>query len=212
MKTRALAVVCLLTILLSACATPPGKVVVVTPSPAAASNNPSPAQTEAQPTIDTAPSAEPTSTFLAASPSPADAPKMYTSYAHMVSFSPEAQTADFDYFDLLKGDDAVEWLVKKEGYSQADAQALVGEFADSEYIEKNTNSQLRTVNLSEVPVWLIINDDGTYTDDFEPRLADIDTLKTIYENKPSALLQSFFYKVEVDDGGAVESVSQVYWP
>lgn len=215
MKKTFLAVTCLMVLLLGACGTSSGKVVVVTQS--ASSDILAPTQTAEEATASSTPSELPVETSAqapSAAPSimPADAPKMYTSYANMVSLDTDAGTSDFDYFDMLRGKDAVKWLVEQEGCSQSDAEAQVNEFADSEYIEKNTNSQLRTIDLSKVPVYLIVNDDGTYTENFKPRLVDINALKAIYAHDPKVLLESFFYEVKVSDSGTVESVNQVYWP
>ncbi len=212
MKKVLLAVTCLMVILLTACGTSSGKVVVVTKPPAVPSDNPASTEKAEETTASPIPNEPPVEMPSAAPTLTADAPKMYTSYAHMVSFNTETGTAEFDYFDMLRGKDAVKWLVEQEGYSQSDAEAQVNEYADSEYIEKNTNSQLRTIDLSNIPVYLIVNDDGTYTDDIEPRLVDIDTLKAIYAKDPKVLLSSFFYEVKVSNSGAVESVHQVYWP
>jgi hypothetical protein len=213
MKKIILAVICLLIFALAACGSPSGNVVVVTKTPGAVSENPSTTETAEETAANPAQSETPAETQSAApSPTPADAPKMYTSYAYMVSFDAATGTAEFDYFDMLRGEDAVKWLVEQEGCSQSGAEARVKDFADSEFIEKNTNTQLRTIDLSEIPVYLIINDDGTSTDLFEPRLVDIDTLKAIYANDPSALLELFFYQVKVSESGTVESVNQVYWP
>ena len=55
---------------------------------------------------------------------------MYTSYADLVSFDPETGIAKFDYFDMLRGDKAVAFLVASEGYTQAAAEELVENFAD----------------------------------------------------------------------------------
>jgi hypothetical protein len=212
MKRIILAIICLTVLIMASCGGSSGNVVVVTRPPSAVSDAPASTETQEQ-TASPTQSAAPVDT-QSAQPSPtlADGPKMYTSYAKMVSFDTATGMADFDYFDMLRGEDAVNWLVEQEGYSQSDAEALVNDFADSEYIEKNSNSQLRTIDLSKVPVYLIINDDGTYTDDIEPRLVDADTLKAIYADKPSTLLKTFFYEVKVSDSGAVESVNQVYWP
>lgn len=193
---------------LCACGGPGGSVLVTT----------QPAQTEETADSGETATAEPAQPdqeplpSVSASPASDDAPEMYTSYAHMTAFNLSDNTAAFDYFDLLKGDDAVKWLVDHEGYSQTDAQALVSEFADSEFVEKNTNPQLRMIDLSAVPVYLVVNDDGVLTDTFEPHLVSIDTLRAMASSDPDLLLKPFFYEVKVSDSGEVESVNQVYWP
>ena len=75
----------------------------------------------------------------------------------MVSYDPAKGLADFDYFDLLQGADAVKWLVEHESYTQADAEAEVAGYADSEFIEKNTSNQLRTIDLDGIPITLMFD-------------------------------------------------------
>lgn len=144
-------------------------------------------------------------------PSPSNSAEIYSSYAHMVSFDPARGWADFDYFEMLRGEAAVKWLVEKEGYTQAAAQEEVDNFADSEFIEKNTNPQLRTIDLREIPLKLMYKPDGTMTDGATPIDGDLNDLFALYELDPTLVLDSFFYYIEAKNGSAV-SVSQVYWP
>jgi len=78
--------------------------------------------------------------------------EIYWSHAYMVSFDASTGLAQFDYFDMLTGQDAIDWLVEHEGYTQEDAQAKVNNFADTEFVEKNINPQLRTIDMSTVPI------------------------------------------------------------
>ncbi len=210
MKKLTFCALCFLLFVIAACGKPSGTVVVVTQTPSDISSEPAVTLTPSE-ALSESPAPATTATS-SSSPLPTQTPKMYTSFAHMVSFNVSAGTADFDYFDMLRGNDAVKWLVEQEGYTQADAQALVVDYADSEFIEKNTNAQLRTVDLNTVPVTLIINNDGTLTDELAPRTVSIDDLQEIFNDNPNLLLKTFFYKVHVSDSGTVKSVEQVYWP
>jgi len=142
---------------------------------------------------------------------PVNTAKMYTSYAYMVSYDSTLGWADFDYFDMLTGDAAVSWLVEEEGYTQADAQEEVDNYADSEFICKNTNSQLRTVDLKDVSLRLMYNPDGTMVEGADPIDATVNDLNTLYELDYRLVLESFFYRVIVKNEEVVE-VEQVYWP
>ena len=204
MKKSFLLLLCLLMFMLCACGAA-GPNVVVTTQSAQASETAAPPETQETVSPESSPA-------VSATAPAKDNPDMYTSYAHMTAFNPSDTTAAFDYFDMLRGDDAVQWLVDQEGYSLSDAQALVADYADSEYIEKNTNPQLRTVDLSAVTVTLIVNDDGSLIESLEPRAVDIDTLKAMYAASPDLLLKPFFYEVKVSDDGQVEAVNQIYWP
>ena len=75
---------------------------------------------------------------------------IYSSYAYMVSFDPGTGYAEFDYFDKLIGQEAIDWLVEHEGYTLEDAEDLVNNFADTEYVEKNINPRLRTIDMRTV--------------------------------------------------------------
>jgi hypothetical protein len=148
-------------------------------------------------------------------PSPAataEGPAMYSSYAHMVSFDPARGLAEFDYFDLLRGDDAVEWLVESEGYTVADAAAAVADFADSEFVEKNANPQLRTIDLADIPVTLMFDPEtGDMLEPSSPLTGSLIDLYNLFELDHKLVLDAFFYWIEVSQGDVV-AVTQVYWP
>lgn len=78
--------------------------------------------------------------------------EIYSSHAYMVSFDPSTGLAEFDYFDFLQGQDAIDWLVEHEGYTQEDAENEVNNWADTEGIEKNINSRLRVIDMRTVPI------------------------------------------------------------
>ncbi len=142
---------------------------------------------------------------------PVNTAELYSSFAHMVSFDPESGWAEFDYFDLLKGDEAVEWLVNEEGLLPDEAQAQVDEMADSEFIERNINPQLRTMNLSELQLRLIVDASGSLINGAEGIEADISDVCALYAADPELVLNAYFYFIEAEDGNAV-TVEQVYWP
>lgn len=153
----------------------------------------------------------PTDVPAAGALTPYKGPKLYTSFAYMVAYHPSTGYADFDYFDLLQGESAVKWLVSQEGYSQAEAEEAVAGFADSEFIEKNINSQLRTINLSDLPLKLMYDKSGNMDDYVRPFDSTIDDLNALFALDSSLVLDSFFYKVHATDGTVI-SVEQVYWP
>ena len=137
---------------------------------------------------------------------------MYSSYADLISFDPETGIAKFDYFDMLRGDDAVKFLVDHEGYTQAAAKALVDEFTDSEFEKKNTNPQLRAIDIDDVPLKLMVKPSGDPVDGTEPVSATAKDFRAIYALNTSLLLESYFYYIHVDTSGNVTLVEQVYWP
>lgn len=137
---------------------------------------------------------------------------MYSSYADLISFDPETGIAKFDYFDMLRGDDAVKFLVDHEGYTKAAAQDMVDQFADSEFVKKNINPQLRAIDIDEVPLKLMVKPNGDPVSGAEPISSTAENFRTIYALNTSLLLESYFYYIHVDDGGNVTLVEQVYWP
>jgi len=138
-------------------------------------------------------------------------PGMYTSYAHMSAFDSETGWAMFDYWDMLKGDAAVAWLVAHEGYTETDAQTLVDGWSDSEFIEKNTNPRLRVVDMSDVSITMMYHADGSPVTDAIAVSLTYSEFVRLYNANPDGVLDTYFYRVTVS-GGEVTDVDQLYWP
>ena len=150
---------------------------------------------------------------LTAAPSPTPkGPAMYSSYADLISFDPETGIAKFDYFDMLRGADAVKFLVDHEGYTQANAQKMVDDFADSEFVKKNINPQLRAIDIDDVPLKLMVKPNGDPVDGADPVSVTAKEFRAIYALNTSLLLESYFFHITVDGDGKVTLVEQVYWP
>jgi hypothetical protein len=184
-----------------------------TPAPALETSAPSSTPPEASVQTSAPASASPSASKAQAEGTAAkETAGLYSSYAHMVSFDPQSGLADFDYFDMLRGPDAVNWLVEQEGYSLRDAEEVVGNYSVSEFIEKNTDPGLRTIDLNGVELTLMYKPDGTMAEGSPASVAaGIEDLKALYALDPDLALRSYFYYVTVQDGKAV-SVDQVYWP
>ena len=174
-------------------------------TPTTAPETPTPSPT---PKLTTTPEQTPTT---APSPTP-KGPSMYSSYADLVSFDPETGIAKFDYFDMLRGDDAVRFLVDHEGYTQTAAEELVGNFADSEFVKKNTNPQLRAIDIDDVPLKLMVKPNGDPVSGADPESTTAENFRAIYALNTSLLLESYFYYIHVESDGHVSLVEQVYWP
>jgi len=137
---------------------------------------------------------------------------MYSSYAYMVSFDPSTGWAEFDYFDQLVGEEAVAWLVEHEGYSETEAQEIVDDFADPEFVEKNTNPQLRAIDLSAVPVRMLEYPFGyEFAPDPGGVLTSFADICDRYAADPALLLDDFYYYITVNPDGSIE-VNQCYTP
>lgn len=220
-KTLWLTIILILLLALSACS--PGtatsaSTTTAVPETSSTTESSSPAtepETTAAPTTSLtsieASAAETTPASSVTGVSPTNTVEMYSSYAHMVSYDPARGWADFDYFSMLRGDEAVDWLVEHEGYTRDDAQAMVNDFADSEFIEKNTNLQLRTIDLRSVALKLMYYPDGTMVSGAEPVVSTLNDLYDLYHLNPALVTDSFFYYITVVNG-EVTVVEQVYWP
>ena len=142
---------------------------------------------------------------------------MYSSYATLSSFDPVTGLARFDYFDMLRGQDAIDWLVSHEGYTQADAENEVNNFADGEFVMKNVNPQLRTVDLSVTPLKAIYYADGSQTATWpEAEPISYTGFVALYEyekvdpdNRTYVTGGMFYYITVVND--VVTEVKQVFW-
>ena len=156
-----------------------------------------------------APTPSPTPTRA---PTPTNTARMYSSWAHMVSFDPSTGWAEFDYWDMLRGEEAVAWKVANEGLTEAEAQEIVDNFADSEYVYKNTNTTLRTIDLSTAEVWMLEFPFGyDLAPDPDPVLTSYADLCALYATDPDILLGYFYYYVTVNADGSIK-VAQCYWP
>ena len=183
-----------------------------TPTPTAAPTA-TPAATPE--TATTTPTLTAETTTLSPTPSPTPTPKgpsMYSSYADLISFDPETGIAKFDNFDMLRGADAVKFLVDHEGYTQTNAQKMVDDFAESEFVKKNINPQLRAIDIDDVPLKLMVKPNGDPVDGAESVSVTAKEFRAIYALNTSLLLESYFFHVTVDDDGKVTLVEQVYWP
>ena len=183
-----------------------------TPTPTAA---PTATPTATPETATTTPTLTAETTTLSPTPSPTPTPKgpsMYSSYADLISFDPETGIAKFDYFDMLRGADAVKFLVDHEGYTQTNAQKMVDDFAESEFVKKNINPQLRAIDIDDVPLKLMVKPNGDPVDGAESVSVTAKEFRAIYALNTSLLLESYFFHVTVDDVGKVTLVEQVYWP
>ena len=207
-------------LLLCACAAPALPEATSSPTPSA-TDTPAPtvAPTAAPTATPEAATATPTLTAatstLSPAPSPTPTPKgpsMYSSYADLISFDPETGIAKFDYFDMLRGADAVKFLVDHEGYTQTNAQKMVDDFAESEFVKKNINPQLRAIDIDDVPLKLMVKPNGDPVDGAESVSVTAKEFRAIYALNTSLLLESYFFHVTVDDDGKVTLVEQVYWP
>jgi len=125
----------------------------------------------------------------------------------MTSYDPARGFADFDYIVLLEGDEAVQWLIEVEGMDPEEAEWMAEEY----YTIKNTNPQIRTLDLREAEVTVLFDDEGNMDPD-HPVTGDLSVLYNLYELNPDYVLDAFFYYVEVDSDGMVTSLTQIYTP
>lgn len=214
-----------LVVMLCACApaptqeeTTPANTETASPSTSVETTSPS-ASMEITPSS-TSPTETPVSTPVAtltatakATPTPAPSgPEMYSSYAHLVSFDPGTGIAQFDYFEMLYGDEAVQYLVEHRGYTLEEAQEEVDSYAESESVVKNDNPQLRAINLTKHSLSLMYQPSGEEVTDATPIPSTYSDFLAIWKLDPNLLLHTYFYYIHVNDAGNVYLVEQVFWP
>lgn len=137
---------------------------------------------------------------------------MYSSYAFMKSFDPATGVASFDYFDMLKGQAAIDYLVTYEGYTPEDAATEVNDYADSEFVLKNVNPQLRHADMEAVSISMMYDASGVKSVDANTFALDYAEFLSLYQSHPDDVVEGdFFYYVTVSND-RITGVDQVYWP
>jgi len=143
--------------------------------------------------------------------------EMYSSYAYMVSFDAGTGLAEFDYFTMLTGQEAIDFLVSDKGYSYDDAKAEVDAFCDGEFVMKNINPQLRSIDLRVTPILSLYETDGSQVSTWPSACSlSYDDFVSLYEydqTDPDGIdytQGSVFYYITVV-GGEVTQVAQTYW-
>jgi len=164
------------------------------------------------PTLRPARSALPTSTpdmttSEAATEATPTGPSINSGYAYMTSYDPARGFADFDYIELLEGEEAVQWLINEEGMDPEEAEWMAEEY----YTVKNVNPLIRTLDLREAEVTVLFDEDGVLDPD-HPVTGDLLVLYNLYELDPNYVLNVFFYYVEVGSDGIVTSLTQIFTP
>ncbi len=82
-----------------------------------------------------------------------------------------------------------------------DAEAEVDGYADSEFIEKNTSNQLRTIDLDVIPITLMFDPDtGDMLEADHPLKGSLVDLYKLYELGHDFVLNNFFYWIGTKNG------------
>ncbi len=151
-------------------------------------------------------------TVITNPPSPPNTMSFYSCYAFMVSYNPANGWAEFDYFYMLKDEEAIEYLVDHESWSQSDAEDYVNDFGDGEYVCQNDNPGLRTIDLDLVPLKLMYHPNGTMSPDGATNIPSTSAdVTALYNLDPDYLFVNFFFYIHCDSDGNITLVEQVYW-
>ena len=133
---------------------------------------------------------------------------MYSSYAYMRRFDPQSGIAQFDYFDVLTGSDAVNYLINCEGYCSLVAQEEVAKYEESDFLEVNPDGALWDIDLRQTGIKLLYKADGSFSE--QAAQASIEDVAAIWDADKSLLLQKHFYYITVDEAtGQVLSIEQL---
>lgn len=135
---------------------------------------------------------------------------MFSSFAHMRSFDPKTGIAQFDFFEMLKGAEAVDYLINFEGYCSAAAETETEQLGEGDFLEKNLSYELRQINLKKVPVLLLYTVDGCSITDAQGVKTSFEDIVSLYNRDKTKLLLSGYYYITADeDTGEVLIVEQV---
>ena len=133
---------------------------------------------------------------------------MYSSYAYMRSFDPQSGIAQFDYFDVLTGSEAVNYLINCEGYCSLVAQEEVAKYEQTDFLEVNPDGALWDIDLMQTDIVILYNADGSFSE--QATSASIEDVAAIWNADKSLLLQRHFYYITVDEAtGQVLSIEQL---
>lgn len=137
----------------------------------------------------------------------------YSSYAHMRSFDPNTGIAQFDFFELLTGAEAVDYLINCEGYCSAVAEEQVDEYTQGDFLEKNTSAMLREVDMREVSIKLLYSPDESIAADGQSIDFSFEDLVSLWNaDKAKVLLTHFYYITADEDTQQVLQVEQLSEP
>ena len=113
---------------------------------------------------------------------------------------------------MLRAGGAFAWLVGQEGYTRTEAEDIVNNFADSEFVYKNINPQLRSANMSIVTIKMMCNIDGSAVNDVLSIPYHYDQFCPLYNAHPELVTYSSYFYYCTVTGNVITGVEQVYWP
>ncbi len=133
---------------------------------------------------------------------------MYSSYAYMRSFDPQSGIAQFDYFDVLTGSEAVNYLINCEGYCSLVAQEEVAKYEQTDFLEVNTDGALWGIDLNKTYIKLLYDVNGSFAEPAEE--TSIEDFTSLWNADKSLLIQKYFYYITVDEAtGQADSIEQI---
>lgn len=134
--------------------------------------------------------------------------QLYSSYAYLRRFDPQSGIAQFDYFDVLTGNDAVNYLINCEGYCSLVAQEVVARYEKTDFLEVNPDGALWDIDLSKTDIKLLYDVDGSFAEPAEA--ASIEDFTSLWNVDKSLLMQKYFYYITVDEAtGQADSIEQL---
>ncbi len=145
-----------------------------------------------EPLFTLAPFAEPQETQQQQEPQP-----LYSSYAYLRRFDPKSGIAQFDYFDVLTGSDAVNYLINCEGYCSLVAQEEVAKYEETDFLEVNPDGALWDIDLAQTDIMLLYDENANFLK--QARKASFDDVVKLWNQDKSLLLTSSYYYILVDE-------------
>lgn len=132
-------------------------------------------------------------------------------YARLVNFDPDTNTAFFDEFEMLRGEEAVLFLMLQNGLSEEEARAEAAGLAESEFVTKDVSKEQRYFNIETVPFTLLYQPSGEMVTGNEGIPSNIGDFRAIWQLNPSLLRDTHFYRLSLT-GEQLTFLEQMYWP
>lgn len=128
-------------------------------------------------------------------------------FASLQSYDPATRTGMFDEFEMLRGDEAVDFLVRKGYYDKAEAQGVVDGLSSDGFVPKSVAR--RHFDLGNTNFLLRYQPDGAPAPDGVP--SNSGDFRAIYDADRTLLMDTCYYRIHVK-GGAAVYLEQFPWP
>lgn len=129
--------------------------------------------------------------------------------ASLQYYDPASYTGTFSCFEMLRGAEAVDYLVRKGYYSKAEAQGVVDGLSSEQFVPRPVSDNIRHYNLSNMSFMLLFQPSG------EPEPGGVPSssgdFREIYKVNASLLTENCYYRIHLK-GSQPVYLEQFVWP